>query len=132
MINKLKNNKLFMQIFRFGIVGGLAFVIDYALMVISKEIFGFNVLISAAIGFIISVIFNYILSVKWVFDVDKSKDEKKNFILFILFSVIGLILTEIIMWFGTDILKISYLIVKVAATLIVMVFNFVTRKIFLE
>ena len=132
IISKLKNNKLFQQIFKFGIVGGIAFVIDYVIMVVSKELLGFSILISAALGFIFSVIFNYIASIKWVFDVNKEKDEKKNFILFIIFSIIGLILTEIIMWFGTDIIKISYLIVKIIATAIVMVFNFVTRKIFLE
>ena len=52
--------------------------------------------------------------------------------MFIILSIVGLILTEIIMWFGTDILKIHYLIVKIVATAIVMVFNFVTRKMFLE
>ena len=62
----------------------------------------------------------------------KSKSEKKNFIIFIVFSVIGLGLTELIMWFGTDIIKINYLIVKIIATGIVMIFNFITRKIFLE
>lgn len=132
MINKLKNNKLFQQIFKFGVVGGVAFVIDYGIMVISKELLGFSVLISAALGFTISVIFNYIASIKWVFDVNKEKDEKKNFILFIVFSIIGLVLTEIIMWFGTDIININYLIVKIIATAIVMVFNFITRKMFLE
>lgn len=132
MINKIKNNKLLMQIFRFGIVGGIAFIIDYAVLIICKEIFNMNVLLSAAIAFSVSVIANYILSIKWVFDVDKEKDSRKNFILFIIFSIIGLILTEIIMWFGTDIIKISYLIVKIFATIIVMIFNFITRKIFLE
>lgn len=132
MINKLKSNKLFQQIFKFGIVGGIAFVIDYVIMVIAKELIGLNVLISAALGFVVSVIFNYIASIKWVFDVNKEKDEKRNFILFIIFSIIGLILTEIIMWFGTDVVNISYLIVKIIATAIVMVFNFITRKIFLE
>ena len=129
---KEKTKKLFLQMFKFLIVGGLAFVIDYVTLIICKEVFKMNVLVSAAIAFTVSVIFNYILSVKWVFDVDKNKSEKKNFITFIIFSVIGLGLTELIMWFGVDILKISYLIVKIIATAIVMVFNFVTRKLFLE
>ena len=132
MINKLKNNKLFQQIFKFGIVGGIAFIIDYGIMVISKELLGFSILLSAGLGFTISIIFNYIASVKWVFDVNKEKDEKKNFILFIVFSIIGLVLTELIMFVGTNIINISYLIVKIAATAIVMVFNFITRKLFLE
>ena len=97
-----------------------------------KEVFGLSVLLSAAIGFTVSVIFNYILSIKFVFEVNDKHDSKRNFILFIVFSVIGLGLTELIMWFGTDIVKIHYLIVKIIATGIVMVFNFVTRKLFLE
>lgn len=127
-----KTEKLLLQIFKFVMVGGLAFVIDYLTLIICKEVFHLNVLVSAAIAFTVSVIFNYILSIKWVFDVDKSKSEKKNFIIFIVFSIIGLLLTELIMWVGTDILKVNYLLVKIIATAIVMVFNFITRKLFLE
>jgi len=129
---KDKTKKLLLQMFKFLLVGGLAFVIDYVTLIICKEVFNIPVLISAAIAFTVSVVVNYILSVKWVFDVDKSKSEKKNFIIFIVFSVIGLGLTELIMWLGVDIIKINYLIVKIIATAIVMVFNFVTRKLFLE
>lgn len=132
MINKIKSNKLFNQILKFGVVGGIAFVIDYVTLIICKEIININVLLSAAIAFTVSVIFNYILSIKWVFDVNKEKNSRKNFIIFIIFSIIGLGLTELIMWFGTDIIKINYLIVKIIATAIVMIFNFITRKIFLE
>lgn len=124
--------KLFLQIFKFLFVGGLAFAIDYVTLIICKEIFGLNVLLSAAIAFTVSVVINYILSVRWVFDVNKDNSSTRNFVLFIVFSVIGLGLTELIMWFGVDILLISYLIVKIIATAIVMVFNFITRKIFLE
>lgn len=123
---------LFVQMFKFLIVGGIAFIIDYSVMVICKELIGLSVLVSAFFGFVISVIYNYMASVSWVFDVNENKDKRKNFIIFIIFSVIGLALTELIMWFGTDILLISYLIVKIIATAIVMVFNFITRKMFLE
>lgn len=132
MINKLKNNRLFQQIMKFGVVGGLAFIIDYAILIICKEIFALSVLLSAGIAFTISVIFNYIASIKWVFNVNKEKSAKRNFILFIIFSIIGLIITELIMWLGTDIIRMNYLIVKIIATAIVMVFNFITRKKFLE
>ena len=129
---KEKDEKLLLQIFKFVIVGGLAFVIDYATLIICKEIFHLNTLLSAAIAFTVSVIVNYILSIKWVFDVNKNNSEKRNFIIFIIFSVIGLGLTELIMWLGTDVMGISYLIIKIIATIIVMVFNFITRKLFLE
>ena len=124
--------KLFEQIIKFGIVGVLSFLIDYIIMILCKEVFGFNVLVSAGFGFTISVVFNYIASVKWVFNVNQNNSKSKQFIVFIIFSIIGLILTEIIMHIGTNIMNISYLLVKILATLIVMVFNFITRKLFLE
>ena len=127
-----KTEKLLIQIFKFGIVGGIAFIIDYLSLIICKEVFHLNTLLSVAIAFTISVIYNYIASVKWVFDVNKEKNEKTNFIIFIVLSIVGLIITEIIMWLGSDVMGISYLIVKIVATAIVMVFNFITRKMFLE
>ncbi len=131
MKNFMRSN-LMKQILKFGIVGGIAFLIDYVVLFCCKEYFGLGVFISAATGFTVSVIYNYIASVKWVFDVDKEKDSKRNFIIFIVLSIIGLIITEVIMWMGTDLIHIHYLIVKIFATAIVMVFNFVTRKMFLE
>lgn len=131
-ISELMENKLIKQILRFGVVGGIAFLIDYAILIICKELLGFSVLLSAAIAFTISVIVNYILSVTWVFDVNKEKSAKKNFIIFIVLSVVGLGITELIMYLGSDLLNINYLIVKIFATAVVMVFNFITRKMFLE
>lgn len=120
------------QIFRFGIVGGLAFLIDYAVLILCKEILGLSVLLSAAIGFTVSVIFNYFASIIFVFNVDTEKDSTKNFIIFIVLSIVGLLLTELIMFVGTDLLKFNYKFIKIVATGIVMVFNFITRKMFLE
>lgn len=36
------------------------------------------------------------------------------------------------MWISVDFLSIYYLLAKIIATFIVMIFNFVTRKLFLE
>ena len=132
MIEKIKNNKLLMQIFKFIIVGGIATIIDYLIFYVLYEILGINTIISNITSFTISVIYNYIASVKWVFEVDKNKDKKQQFIIFIIFSVIGLFLNTGIVYLCTDILKIYSLIGKVIATTIVMIFNFITRKIFLE
>ena len=132
MIKKLVNNKLFKQLFRFGIVGGLAFVIDYSVMVFSKEVLNFYVLVAVALGFVISVIFNYWASVTFVFDVKQKRSKTKEFVIFVVLSAIGLGLTEISMWFGVEVLNINYMIVKIGVSVIVMIFNFVTRKMFLE
>lgn len=52
--------------------------------------------------------------------------------LFVILSVGGLVLNQLIMWVGTEKFKLYDLVVKVLALFFVSVYNFVTRKIFLE
>lgn len=125
--------KLFSQLIKFGLVGGIAFLIDYGIMVFLTEVFKIPSLISAAISFTVSVIFNYIASVKWVFDVDKEKNSKtKELMVFILLSIVGLGINELIMWIMDKEFGIYYMISKIVATIVVMCYNFITRKLFLE
>ena len=131
MIEKIKNNKLLMQILKFGVVGGTAFIIDYGIFTILSQLLGIHYLIASIISFSISVIYNYILSIKWVFDVTK-KQTSKEFIIFIILSVIGLGLNSLIMYISVDLMQIHEMISKIVATAIVMVYNFITRKIFIE
>lgn len=125
-------NKLFVQIFKFAIVGGIATIIDWAVYYVLFNFLNINPLIANVGAFTISVIYNYIASIKWVFEVDENISKKKMFTEFIILSIIGLILTEIIIYVGNVKLKIDPMIIKIIATAITMIFNFVTRKIFLE
>lgn len=127
-----KKNNLLLQIIKFGGVGFLCFLIDFGVLCILTELLSIPVLISAALAFTVSVVVNYILSVVFVFEVSKNHSKKRNFILFIVFSVIGLGLTELLMFLGVDVIHIHYMFVKIISTGIVMIYNFITRKLFLE
>ena len=127
-----KKEKLLLQIFKFVIVGGTATIIDWAIYYVLYNFLHMDPLIANIISFTISVIYNYIASVKWVFDVNKEKSKVTIFIEFIIFSVLGFFLSELLLWIGINKLGLNAMLVKVIATIIVMVFNFVTRKIFLE
>lgn len=124
--------KLLSQIIKFGFVGGTAFVIDAGLLFLLTEFCGIHYLISGMISFTASVIYNYILSVKWVFDAKKDANKTQEFIVFIVLSVIGLGINQLFMWLFVDMMHIYYMLSKIIATVIVMVYNFITRKIFLE
>ena len=130
-MNKVLNNKLINQILKFGVVGGLAFVIDYTLLYILTEFLRVHYLISSVISFTVSVIFNYIMSIKWVFDVNR-KQGVKEFVVFVVLSIIGLGINSLIMYLMVDIMSIYYMISKLVSTAVVMVYNFITRKIFVE
>ena len=127
-----KTEHLLVQIFNFGIVGVIATIIDFGFLYLFKSILHLPLILSNTLSFCISVIYNYWASMTFVFDVDKNKSKKRNFILFIIFSIIGLILNDIIVYIITEKIKLYYMLSKIIATIIVMVFNFITRKKFLE
>ena len=125
------NHKLTMQLIKFAIVGVIAAVVDVGVLVVLKELLHVEVLLSSAISFCVSVTVNYLLSMTFVF---KSKKQSKvyEFIIFVLLSIGGLGLNQLILWLGVKFTSVYYLIVKIFAMVIVPVYNFTTRKIFLE
>lgn len=137
--------KLIEQILKFGIVGFFCFLIDFGLTAGLANFFGVHYLISKFIGFVVSAVVNYILSIKFVFTQKKEMDKKKEFVVFIILSAFGLLINEIVMYVcidgiyaHSDMLQ-SYIsdgfmvsISSVIATGIVMIYNFISRKLFLE
>lgn len=124
--------KLIEQIMKFSVVGVIAFVIDFGVMVFLTEVFGIDPVISATVSFIISVIFNYAASMRYVFSHREGMSRTREFIIFVVLSAIGLGINDLLIWAGTDLASFDYRLVKIFATAVVMVWNFVTRKIFLE
>ena len=89
-------------------------------------------MVASGISFSVSVIINYLLSMRYVFHGKKGSSRVKEFIIFVVLCVIGLGINQVIMWAAVSGFGFSYVFSKVGATGIVMVYNFVTKKIFLE
>lgn len=122
---------LIIQIIKFSIVGVIATIIDFGVLMLLKEVVNLDVLIASALSFCVSVVANYILSMLFVFKGGKN-GKIKEFIIFVVLSVGGLLLNQFLMWLGTEVMTVYYLWVKVFACVFVPIYNFVTRKIFLE
>ena len=127
-----QQKELLIQIFKFIIVGGIATLLDWAIYYILYRFVGINPLIANIISFAISVTYNYYASCKYVFNVTKSKTKYRLFLEFVAFSLIGLGINELLIFILYTKLSWNAMLVKILATAIVMIFNFVTRKIFLE
>lgn len=120
------------QFAKFGIVGIIAFIIDYGTMLALTEIFGIDYLISTTAGFIVALVFNYFASMRFVFERREGMSRKREFAIFAVLSVIGLGVNDALMFVTVDLLLVDYRIAKMLVTAAVSVYNFVTRKIFLE
>ena len=99
--------KLFAQIVKFGIVGFISFGIDYVTGLIvlnlvmaltSSSYFEMASLVGSIAGFTVSVIANYILSFKFVFERKEDLNKKVEFITFVVLSLIGMLLNSFLIW----------------------------------
>lgn len=124
--------RLFKQIIAFTLVGLVATAIDFFIY-FSLTFLGLYHLFSATIAFTLATLFNYRASLSYVFE-SKFKHQKNltELILFICLSLIGLALTVFFLWLFVDYLKLSQLLGKILATALVMVWNFVSRKLLIE
>lgn len=132
-----KYKPLFFELLRFGIVGVIAFVFDWGFIKLTLYFaFGnaettFSILVSTAVGFIVGVTVNYLLSVLFVFRAAKegAGKNKKSALIFLIASAVGWLITEAIMHYGTINLGYGVNETKVAATLITMIWNYLSRKL---
>ena len=162
--NSEKKGKLLKQILKFGVVGGISFIIDFVIYTIVLKLipWEYGYMIAGVAGFSISLIFNYLASMKFVFESKDDMDKRKEFVIFMVLSLIGMGLNSLILWIYMDVLyknagfmislhealyqlcvtlhlrivadgkEMAALMAKLVATAIVMVYNFITRKLILE
>ena len=149
----LTKRPLFWEILRFLIVGGIATLADFGvsslfLYVIYTDntqlsLLGIHftkaVLVSTIMGFLTGVIVNYILSIVVVFKNVENKKRSRSvlgFFVFVLLGFIGMVINLLIKEGGNAIIPFEghfawFLFVFVVATLIVLVYNYLTRKFIL-
>ena len=130
--NHPKYGKLVTQIYRFVLVGGTAFLIDYGLLIMFIRFLKLHYLFAGTISFCVAVIFNYLMSIFWVFKPTLRNKQHQELIVFLSLSTLGLGINQLAMFTLVDGIGFTISLSKVLATLIVMVYNFISRKKYLE
>ena len=128
------------EIIKFVFTGGICFLLEYAALILLKEWLHLPVVAATPVAFLISVVFNYLLCVKWVFDGAKEGSRKAQ-VGFVITSGIGFFLNWLLMWaltalLGEDALLFAlfgvqvkvYMLNKIIATGLVMVWNYFTKR----
>jgi putative flippase GtrA len=85
-------------------------------------------LLSAPFAFLLGLIINYLLSIKWVFDKRNINKKSVEFVIFALVGIVGLLLNQVFIWFFTEIINLYYMLSKIISSGIVFLWNFSLRK----
>jgi putative flippase GtrA len=121
-------NSLKEQFIRYGLVAIAAFVVDFGLLFLLTKYLHIFYLLSATFSFLISSAVNYLLSVKWVFFQRSNLSTTMEMMIFVVITLIGLCLNDVLLWFITEKLGIFYLFSKIIAGIIVFFWSFFSRR----
>ena len=112
---------------KFGIVGVIAFVIDWGILNLLVGIFHMHNVLAATVSFIISLIFNYLASMKFVF---KHRDDMARWMEILIFVAGAVNHDAYVSQHAEYLLRTN--IGKLVATAVVMIWNFLIRKWLLD
>lgn len=115
------------QMIRYAFVAGIGLVADFGTVIFTKQVLGLHYLAATCFGFLIGLLFTYILSNMVVFGTPKG-NHGRLFFIFAMIGIIGLLILSLLMWILTGRLGLNYIISKVLATIVVFVWNFFARK----
>lgn len=137
---RIEDERILWEIVRFALVGVVAGVFDFSTTYGTRTIFSASSLPDWAItslavtaGFAIGVLVNYLCSVHVVYRATKKNDARTwhGIVLFVALSALGLGIGIGLEWVFYDYLRWEYVAVFAGRTLAVMVWNYLTRKLFL-
>lgn len=120
-----------LQFFRYVFVGGFSFLVDAGVLWLLTRA-GMHYLFAAFFGFIAGLCCNFLLSRALVFHAQTPKVGRMlEFLGYAIIGLIGLGLTEALLYFFTEIVQLYYMISKVVASAVVLFWNFFARKFIL-
>ena len=120
---------ILIRFIKFSIVGFSGLIIDFSITYILKEKLRVQKYIANSTGFILAASSNYFLNRIWTFE-NSAPEIFEQYTKFILFSVIGLGINNLILYYLHDRKGINFYISKLAAIVVVVIWNFSANVIF--
>ncbi len=118
-----------LKIIKFGLTGLLGMSIDFGTTWLCKERLKWNRYVANSCGFTLAVINNYWINRRWTFN-SGNPFWLKEFGRFLIISLIGLLLNNIIIYFFHQRKATNFYLAKFVAILIVFVWNFCANFFF--
>ena len=91
-----------------------------------------NYLLATSVSFVASIVVNYYLSMKYVFERKDDMSRRREFTIFAILSAIGLAMTDFYMFVGVSLFNVGTMAMKLISTFFVTWYNFFSRRRFLD
>jgi len=116
------------QFLRYGVIGGIAFIVDFSTLLALTELAHLHYLVAATVGFLVGLLVNYLLATRWVFDYRRLASRRVEFIVFGVVGIMGLALNNFSLYTLSGLLGMDYRIAKLLTAALVLLFNFTLRR----
>lgn len=120
------------QFGRFLVVGLLSFAVDFGLFLVLHELLAIQYLVASTASFSISLVLNYWLTLRFVFDARPGRNVAAEFALYVGLNIVALGLNQLVLLLSVEALAADPVVGKLIATAVVLVFNFISRKMLIE
>ena len=125
----MSKKEIFTNLIRHQLVGGAAYFIDFAVLLVLTESFGLWYVSSNAIGSFVGALFNFFMSSYWAFRGSKKNSLKGQMFKYALVSSGSLVLNTLFVYLMTDLLNFDYKLSKLITAAIIGVFyNFLLMR----
>ena len=114
------------QFLRFALVGTVATMTTYSVLIVGVENLHMNAVTASIAGYMLGMIVNYILNYRYTF----SSEQQHQVVLpkFVLVMVIGMLINAGVMFIGIDWLGIHYMLAQLAAVAVVFMLSFTANR----
>lgn len=116
----------FRNLILYGIIGSFTSALDFAVFTLLSKYIGIHYIIANCISVLVGITTSFALNRSYNFRV---KDKTgKRFLIFLTVGLCGLLLSNVILYVGIDMLSGDELIVKLASIVLVVGFQFILNK----
>lgn len=118
---------MFKQIFKFGLVGVLNTAIDFGLLNLLVLVFGWPVIWANTLSFSAAVTNSFFMNKYWTFD-EREGRLHMQFWGFLIVALVGLGISDLMIYWLSDLIGLHYNLAKLASVLVVFIWNFWASK----
>ena len=123
---------MILRLLRFGTVGVLTAIIHFGILYLGVELVGLGATLASSIGFVVCVIFNYLMHYSWTFAASAGAEQVPHGQALLRYAVMitcGFALNGLIMYGGVHWLAWHYFLTQAVAAVTVVLWNILVSNL---